>query len=254
MDGAREPEQGGARPPHAGPGRAGSHLGRVLSRNRALIGPVRGGMPTGARGCTMVSTRGRMSLGHTATWRDELNTQVYLAYDFPLLSVLWTMLVFAIWVLWFFLLFKIIFDIFRDDSLGGWGKAGWLVFVIVLPFLGVFVYLIARGKGMGQREVDQARAQRKEFDSYVREAAAPAEQCRTARQAVRPAGARRHHGRGVPPGEGARPRGRRPGEPRHLDHRPHRRRTAALRSTPPVWGAVTGVICGLRDIRVCGWS
>ncbi|MFI5640222.1 SHOCT domain-containing protein [Streptomyces goshikiensis] len=102
-----------------------------------------------------------------------MNTQVYLAYDFPLLSVLWTMLGFAIWVLWFFLLFKIIFDIFRDDSLGGWGKAGWLVFVIVLPFLGVFVYLIARGKGMGQREVDQARAQRKEFDSYVREAAGP---------------------------------------------------------------------------------
>ncbi|MFD3556435.1 SHOCT domain-containing protein [Streptomyces goshikiensis] len=103
-----------------------------------------------------------------------MNTQVYLAYDFPLLSVLWTMLGFALWVLWFFLLFKIIFDIFRDDSLGGWGKAGWLALVILLPFLGVFVYLIARGKGMGQRELDQARAQRKEFDSYVREAAAPA--------------------------------------------------------------------------------
>lgn len=100
-----------------------------------------------------------------------MTTQTYLAYDFPLLSLLWTMLAFALWVLWFFLLFKIIFDIFRDDDLSGWGKAGWLAFVVLLPFLGVFVYLIARGKGMGRRELEQAREQRQQMDAYVRETA-----------------------------------------------------------------------------------
>ncbi|MFE9172296.1 SHOCT domain-containing protein [Streptomyces kebangsaanensis] len=100
-----------------------------------------------------------------------MSPQMYLAYDYPLLSAFWTMLWFGLWVLWFFLLFRIVFDIVRDDDLGGWGKAGWLTFVIVLPFLGVLVYLIARGKAMGQREAAQAQARRKEFDTYVRETA-----------------------------------------------------------------------------------
>ncbi|MEU1404176.1 SHOCT domain-containing protein [Streptomyces sp. NPDC005728] len=99
---------------------------------------------------------------------------MYLAYDYPLLSAFWTMLWFFLWVMWFFLLFKIVFDIFRDDSLGGWGKAGWLAFVVLLPFLGVFVYLVARGKDMGRREVKQAIDQRNAFDSYVRETAGSA--------------------------------------------------------------------------------
>ena len=95
----------------------------------------------------------------------------YLAYDFPLLSVFWSMLWFFLWILWFILLFRIVVDIFRDDVLSGWAKAGWLVFVIVLPFLGVLVYVIARGKNMGRRETAQARAQQEAFDSYVRETA-----------------------------------------------------------------------------------
>ncbi|MGJ5830598.1 SHOCT domain-containing protein [Streptomyces ossamyceticus] len=96
----------------------------------------------------------------------------YLAYDYPLLSAFWTMLVFFLWIMWFVLLFRVIVDIFRDDELSGWAKAGWLVFAIVLPFLGVFVYVIARGKNMGRREVAQARAQQQAFDSYIRETAA----------------------------------------------------------------------------------
>ncbi|MFJ3334339.1 SHOCT domain-containing protein [Streptomyces sp. NPDC086766] len=101
-----------------------------------------------------------------------MNAQTYLAYDYPLLSAFWTMLWFFLWIMWFIVLFRVIGDIFRDDSLGGWGKTGWLVFVIVLPFLGVLVYLIARGKDMGRREVAQARAQQQAFDTYVRETAA----------------------------------------------------------------------------------
>ncbi|CAM5347047.1 SHOCT domain-containing protein [Streptomyces pilosus] len=95
----------------------------------------------------------------------------YLAYDYPLLSAFWTLLVFFLWIMWFILLFRVVMDIFRDDALSGWGKAGWLAFTIVLPFLGVLVYVIARGKNMGRREIAQARAQQDAFDSYVRETA-----------------------------------------------------------------------------------
>jgi len=95
-----------------------------------------------------------------------------LAYDYPVagffLSVFWLF----IWILWFFLLFRVIIDIFRSDDLGGWGKAVWLIFVIILPFLGVFVYLIARGGKMGQRDMAQAAAQQAQFNDYVRNVAA----------------------------------------------------------------------------------
>ncbi|MGW3210515.1 SHOCT domain-containing protein [Streptomyces sp. NPDC001135] len=100
-----------------------------------------------------------------------MSTQTYLAYDYPVLGVFWSMLVFFLWIMWFVLLFRVIVDIFRDDEMSGWGKAGWTLFVIVLPFLGVFVYLIARGKGMGQRELAEARAQQQAFDSYIRQTA-----------------------------------------------------------------------------------
>ncbi|MER6860687.1 SHOCT domain-containing protein [Streptomyces pilosus] len=103
-----------------------------------------------------------------------MNAETYLAYDYPLLGAFWTMLVFFLWIMWFVLLFRIIGDIFRDDRLSGWAKAGWLVFCIVLPFLGVFVYVIARGKDMGRREIAQARAQQEEFNAYIRQTAAGA--------------------------------------------------------------------------------
>ncbi|GAA3030578.1 hypothetical protein GCM10020000_04150 [Streptomyces olivoverticillatus] len=81
---------------------------------------------------------------------------------------------------WLFLLFRVIIDIFRDDTLSGWAKACWLVFTIVLPFLGVLVYVLARGRSMGTRERRHLRAQQEAFDEYVREAAggARAEQAR----------------------------------------------------------------------------
>ncbi|MFI7410157.1 SHOCT domain-containing protein [Streptomyces sp. NPDC049627] len=84
------------------------------------------------------------------------------------------MLWFFLWVMWFVMLFRVFGDIFRDDSMGGWAKAGWTVFVCVLPFLGVFIYLIARGRGMGQRDVRQMQQQEQAFRSYVQEAAAGA--------------------------------------------------------------------------------
>lgn len=90
---------------------------------------------------------------------------------YPLLNLFWTMLVFFVWILWLLLLFRIITDIFRSHDLGGWGKTGWLVLVLVLPFLGVFIYLIARGSSMSRRELEQARRQDEVFKEYVRDVA-----------------------------------------------------------------------------------
>lgn len=93
------------------------------------------------------------------------------AYDYPVLGVFWSLLVFFLWIMWFFLLFRVIGDVFRSDDLGGWAKAAWLIFVLVVPFLGVFVYVIARGDEMGRRDIAQAQARDQAFQSYVRNTA-----------------------------------------------------------------------------------
>ncbi len=93
------------------------------------------------------------------------------AYDYPLLGAFWTILWIFIWIMWIFLLFRIIVDIFRSHDMGGFAKALWLIFVLILPFLGVFVYVIARGHGMGERDMAIAQARNDQFNAYVREAA-----------------------------------------------------------------------------------
>jgi hypothetical protein len=94
-----------------------------------------------------------------------------LGADYPFLDVMWTMIVFFLWVLWFWLLITVFVDIFRRHDLSGWGKTGWLIFCIILPFLGVFVYIITQGSGMTDRNVRQAQAQQQQFDDYVRQTA-----------------------------------------------------------------------------------
>ena len=94
-----------------------------------------------------------------------------LAADYPFLDVIWTMVVFFLWILWLWLLFAVFADIFRRDDLSGWGKAGWLIFTIVLPYLGVFIYLITQNDGMTQRNLERARGQRAQMDEYIRETA-----------------------------------------------------------------------------------
>ncbi|GAB2984268.1 SHOCT domain-containing protein [Amycolatopsis acidiphila] len=91
---------------------------------------------------------------------------------YPLLDLFLTMLWFFLWVLWLVLLFRVFGDLFRDDELSGWAKTGWTIFVCVLPFLGVLIYLIARGRGMGDREYQRARQRDQAFRAYVRDAAA----------------------------------------------------------------------------------
>jgi len=94
-----------------------------------------------------------------------------LAYTYPLLSIFWTMLEFFLFFLWIWLLIVIFADIFRSHDMGGLAKALWVIFVIILPFLGVLVYLIARGGSMQERAAAQAQRQQQAFDSYVKETA-----------------------------------------------------------------------------------
>lgn len=94
-----------------------------------------------------------------------------LAYDYPLLGVFWTMMWWFLWIAWIVLLFRVIGDIFRSDDIGGFAKAMWSLFVIILPWLGVLVYLIARGRSMSSRDYQQAQASEAAFRSYVQEAA-----------------------------------------------------------------------------------
>ena len=94
-----------------------------------------------------------------------------LLADYTFLDVFWSMLVFFVWVLWFILLFRVIIDIFSRHDIGGFSKVLWILFVILLPFLGVFVYLIAENDGMTQRTMAKAQAQQQQMDEYVRQTA-----------------------------------------------------------------------------------
>jgi hypothetical protein len=94
--------------------------------------------------------------------------------NYPALGIFLTMMWFFLFILWLFLLFRILFDLFRDRSLSGWAKAGWTIFLIILPFLAVLVYVIVRGRGMSERTAKRAEAAEADFRSYVQSAATPA--------------------------------------------------------------------------------
>ncbi len=92
--------------------------------------------------------------------------------DYTFWDALWTMFVFFLWILWFFLLFKIIFDVFRRHDVGGGKKVLWLIFILFVPFIGVFAYIIANGDDMAKRDMDRAQAQQAQFNDYVQNVAA----------------------------------------------------------------------------------
>ena len=94
-----------------------------------------------------------------------------LAADYPFLDVLWTILVIFLWISWFMLLFHVIGDVFRRRDASGGKKTLWLILVLFLPFLGVFIYLIANGDDMARRNIEAAEVARRETDDYVRSVA-----------------------------------------------------------------------------------
>jgi len=91
--------------------------------------------------------------------------------NYPLLSVFWSMVVFFAWILWIWLLIYVYMDVFRRTDIGGWGKFGWVIFTIFLPFIGVFTYLIVEGRAMGDRRMAEAKQARADSDAYIRSVA-----------------------------------------------------------------------------------
>ena len=94
-----------------------------------------------------------------------------IAADYPFLDVLWTMFIFFAWIIWFWLLITIFADVFRRSDIGGGTKTLWCIFVIITPFIGVFVYLISQSKGMNERNLQNVKQQRQQTDEYIRSVA-----------------------------------------------------------------------------------
>jgi hypothetical protein len=94
-----------------------------------------------------------------------------IAADYPFLDVLWTIVIFFAWVIFIWVAITVLIDVFRRRDIGGWAKAAWVVVVIVLPFLGVLIYLVTQHEGMRERSETEVRAQRQAFDQYVRDTA-----------------------------------------------------------------------------------
>ena len=93
-----------------------------------------------------------------------------IAADYPFIDVLWSMIIFFVWVIWIWIVITVLIDVFRRHDIGGFAKALWVIFVVVLPWLGVLVYLIVEHDGMRERGLKQAQAQQEAFDDRVREA------------------------------------------------------------------------------------
>jgi hypothetical protein len=96
---------------------------------------------------------------------------VVVAADYPFLDVFWTILVFFLWVMWFWILIVVLGDLFSRHDTSGWAKAGWAIFVLFLPFLGVLVYLGVNGDGMAQRRTKEVRQAQTQTDEYIRSVA-----------------------------------------------------------------------------------
>jgi phospholipase D-like protein len=104
-----------------------------------------------------------------------------IAADYPFLDILGTMLIFFAWVIWFYLLIIVFSDLIRRHDVSGWAKAGWTLLLIVLPFIGVLIYLGTQGKEMAERTAKDAKQQQQQFDSYVKDVAGgPAQEIATA--------------------------------------------------------------------------
>ena len=89
-----------------------------------------------------------------------------LATDYPFLNILWTMIIFFAWVIWIWIAITVLIDVFRRHDIGGVSKAAWVILVIVVPFLGVLIYLLANHDGMAKRSAKQAEAQKAQFDQF----------------------------------------------------------------------------------------
>ena len=97
-----------------------------------------------------------------------------LASSYPFLNILWTTLIFFAWVIFIWIAITVLIDVFRRDDLSGWGKAAWTIFVVIIPWIGVLVYLIVNHQGMAERRYREAAQAQSQFDDYVRQTAGTA--------------------------------------------------------------------------------
>src|SRR5215467_14083561 len=132
-----------------------------------LQGPV--------RSCCSYSPLVSLALTGRPARRGDTMSLAASSYSYPVLGAFWTILMVFLWVIWFWILITIFIDIFRSHDLNGWEKALWFIFVLLLPLIGVLVYLIARGGKMHEHAARDAQAQEQQFRQYVREAAGPGE-------------------------------------------------------------------------------
>jgi hypothetical protein len=93
------------------------------------------------------------------------------ATSYPFLNVFWDILIFFAWVIFIWIAITVLIDVFRRDDISGWAKAAWVIFVVVLPWIGVLTYLIVNHTGMAERRANETRAAQSQFDDYVRQAA-----------------------------------------------------------------------------------
>jgi hypothetical protein len=141
----------------------GNVCGRIAARRAVVRRRV-------APGAGIHPIEGRVFAPHSQAIEGRPE-QMVMAADYPFIDVLWSMIIFFFWVIWIWIVITVLIDVFRRDDIGGWAKAAWVVFVVILPWLGVLVYLIAQHDGMRERSLKQAQAQRREFDDYVRDTA-----------------------------------------------------------------------------------
>jgi hypothetical protein len=107
------------------------------------------------------------------------------AASYPFLSVLWDILIFFAWVIFIWIAITVLVDVFRRQDISGWGKAAWVVFVVILPWIGVLTYLIVNHTGMAERKAQDTQVAQAQFDQYVRQAAGtggPASEIQKAKQ------------------------------------------------------------------------
>src|SRR3977135_2717528 len=102
----------------------------------------------------------------------RMERPMLIAADYPFLDIFWTMIIFFAWVVWIWMMVVILSDVFRRRDIGGWAKAAWVIFMIVLPFIGVLSYLIAQHDGIAQRNAQQQKQMQDQFDDHVRSVAA----------------------------------------------------------------------------------
>jgi hypothetical protein len=142
------------------------------------------GTAASIRATTTPRPQARRRLTPGRLWRrDERNHM--LATSYPLLEVFWTMLIFFAFVIWLWMLFVVIGDIFRRRDIGGWGKTAWIIALVILPYFGVFIYLIAEHKGMTERQIESQQQAEGQFAEYVKGVAtqdSPADQIAAAKK------------------------------------------------------------------------